>query len=112
MTDEQQLCRAHPDDCPNGPEPHAYYDPPEFEGRMCCCRQPGEKTAPPVVPALSLEQFIERAAKSELAAIRFEWESMQRQVKALRAIATELAGRCDWILTGKPYDGPQDVEPF
>lgn len=34
-------CRAHPDDCPNGPEPHIYH-PPELEG-LPCCRQPGEE---------------------------------------------------------------------
>ena len=39
MTDGQQLCQAHPDDCPNGPEPHAYH-PPELDG-LPCCRQPG-----------------------------------------------------------------------
>lgn len=41
------LCRAHPDDCPNGPGPHAYYNPPELEGRCPCCRQPGEPETPP-----------------------------------------------------------------
>ncbi len=41
MTGGQQLCRAHPDDCPNGPGPHAYH-PPELEG-LPCCRQPGEE---------------------------------------------------------------------
>ena len=46
ISENQPLCRAHPDDCPNGPEPHAYYNPPEFEGRMCCCRQPGDDKEP------------------------------------------------------------------
>ena len=45
MTGEQQLCRAHEDDCPNGPEPHAYH-PPELDG-LPCCRQPGEPETPP-----------------------------------------------------------------
>ena len=33
-------CLAHPANCPNGPEPHAYH-PPETEG-LPCCRQPRE----------------------------------------------------------------------
>ena len=49
MTDQQQLCRAHPDDCPNGPEPHAYH-PPELEG-LPCCRQPGEEPDNEEVPS-------------------------------------------------------------
>jgi hypothetical protein len=40
------LCRAHPDDCPNGPGPHAYYNPPELEGRCPCCVQPGDSAQP------------------------------------------------------------------
>lgn len=40
--DDGRPCRAHPDDCPNGPEPHAFYNPPESEGRPPCCVQPGD----------------------------------------------------------------------
>jgi hypothetical protein len=39
-------CRAHPDDCPNGPGPYAYYNPPEPEGRCPCCIQPGDSAQP------------------------------------------------------------------
>jgi hypothetical protein len=38
---EVRPCYAHPDDCPNGPESHAYH-PPELEG-LPCCVQPGEE---------------------------------------------------------------------
>ena len=38
------LCRAHRDDCPNGPRPHTYH-PPELDG-LPCCRQPGEEVPP------------------------------------------------------------------
>ncbi len=42
-------CRAHPDDCPNGPEPHAYYnpqDPVETWAHCACCVQPGDSAQP------------------------------------------------------------------
>jgi hypothetical protein len=35
----ERMCRAHPDDCPNGPGPHAYYNPqgPVETWTHCCC---------------------------------------------------------------------------
>ena len=45
MSTPATMCQAHPDDCPNGPEPHEYYNPQgpvETWTHCCCCRQPGE----------------------------------------------------------------------
>ncbi len=42
---EPGACRAHPDDCPNGPEPHLYV-PPDSGRLVLCCRQPGEGEKP------------------------------------------------------------------
>lgn len=41
--DAALACQAHPDDCPNGPEPHEYV--PDADGVlvMMCCRQPWEE---------------------------------------------------------------------
>lgn len=41
---EPQWCQAHPDDCPNGPEPHPYVGP--DDALLCCCRQPGQASPP------------------------------------------------------------------
>ena len=44
--DAPRMCRAHPDDCPNGPEPHACYNPQgpvETWTHCCCCVQPEER---------------------------------------------------------------------
>jgi len=40
-----RACAAHPDDCPNGPEPHAFV-PPDAH-LFCCCRQSWEEDYPP-----------------------------------------------------------------
>ena len=40
----QRMCRAHPDDCPNGPGPHIYYNPQGPAGTWAhcpCCADPG-----------------------------------------------------------------------
>ena len=37
------MCEAHPDDCPNGPDPHPFVHP--DLAMMCCCKQPWEETA-------------------------------------------------------------------
>lgn len=41
------ICEAHPDDCPNGPQPHEFI--PDIDitvDWMPCCRQPWEATVP------------------------------------------------------------------
>jgi hypothetical protein len=38
---EPAACKAHPDDCPNGPEPHLYV-PADSDRLVLCCHQPGE----------------------------------------------------------------------
>jgi hypothetical protein len=42
---EPAACKAHPDDCPNGPEPHLYV-PADSDRLVLCCRQPGEGENP------------------------------------------------------------------
>lgn len=43
LLDRAATCQAHPDDCPNGPEPHPFV--PDNEDVLPCCRQPWEDTS-------------------------------------------------------------------
>ena len=71
----QQPCRAHRDDCPNGPEPHAYH-PPALPG-LPCCRQPGkppEKASP----------------EAEITAMREAYEALRDLARAQRWLSCRL----------------------